>query len=234
MVTWTPADELFTNAAATTAYVENSNAYSVFVKPAASTSFTATSTSQFGCTNTSQVSVTVNPNPVINVAALPSRICTSDPVIPLSASPAGGTWSGPGVSGNNLIPPAIATVGSFPLTYRYTNSFGCTTTATVVAKIEDCPERLRLLRDDAVILFPNPNNGQFNIRINSTLYNKLTMRVYSTSGMAVRTQQFDGLAYGRVIPIDLTHLPSGSYMVQFTYIGGPRTSDKVFNVIIGR
>ncbi len=234
VVTWTPADELFTNAAASTAYVENSNACSVFVKPAASTSFTATSTSQFGCTNTSQVSVTVNPNPVINVAALPSRICTSDPVIPLSASPAGGTWSGTGVSGNNLIPPAIATVGSFPLTYRYTNSFGCTTTATVVAKIEDCPERLRLLRDDAVILFPNPNNGQFNIRINSTLYNKLTMRVYSTSGMAVRTQQFDGLAYGRVIPIDLTHLPSGSYMVQFTYIGGPRTSDKVFNVIIGR
>jgi subtilisin-like proprotein convertase family protein len=233
-VTWTPTTGLFTNAGATTAYAANTNAYSVYVKPAATSTYTVTSTSQFGCTNSSQVTVTVNPNPVVGIAPLPARICVSDPEVQLTASPVGGVWAGPGVSGGKLIPSAIATVGTFPITYRYTNNFGCTTIDTVFAKLEDCPERLRLLRDDAVILFPNPNNGQFNVRINSTLYNKLTMRVYTTSGMAVSTRELTGLAFGRVIPIDLTHLPAGSYMVQFLYFGGPRTSEKAFNVIIGR
>ncbi|MCR6722334.1 MAG: choice-of-anchor J domain-containing protein [Chitinophagaceae bacterium] len=234
VVTWTPTTGLFTDAAATVPYVANSNAYSVYVKPAAATAYTVTSTSSFGCTTTRTVTVNVNPNPVVNIAQLPTRICVSDPEVDLAASPIGGSWSGSGVSGNSLIPPAVGTSGTFPLTYRYTDNQGCTTAATVQAKIDECPERVRLLRDDAVILFPNPNNGQFNIRINSTLYNKLTMRVYTTSGLAVRTQQFDGLAYGRVIPIDLTNLPSGSYMVQFLYFGGPRTSEKTFNVIVGK
>ncbi len=234
MVTWTPVTGLFTDAAATIPYVAGANAASVYAKPAATTTYTATTTSSFGCAVTRQVTVAVNAYTPITINPLPARICTTDPVVQLSASPIGGSWTGAGVSGNTFIPPAVATVGTFPLTYRYTNNFGCTTTATVQAKLEDCPERLRLLRDDAVVLFPNPNNGQFNIRINSTLYNKLTMHVYTTSGMTVRKVEFDGLAYGRVIPVDLTSLPAGAYMVQFSYIGGPRTADKVFNVIIGR
>lgn len=234
VVRWTPVTGLFTDAAATVPYVANSNAYSVYVKPAGTTPYTVTTTSQFGCVTTREVTVTVNPNPVVNISQLPARICVSDPEVELSASPIGGSWTGSGISGNSLIPPAVGIAGTFPLTYRYTNNFGCTTTSTVQAKIEECPERIRLLRDDALVLFPNPNNGQFNVRINSTLYNKLTMRVYTTSGLAVRTQEFSGLAYGRVIPIDLTTLPSGSYMVQFLYFGGPRTSEKAFPVIIGR
>lgn len=233
-VTWTPTTDLFTNAGATTAYLANSNAYSLYVKPTTTRTYTATATSQFGCTITRDVTVTVNPNPVVSIGNLPSRICISDPEVQLTATPSGGSWSGPGVSGDKLIPAAIATVGTFPVRYTYTNNFGCTTSDTAYAKIEDCPERVRLLRDDAVIVFPNPNNGQFNVRINSTLYNKLTMRVYTSSGLAVSTRELTGLAYGRVIPIDLTNLPAGSYMVQFLYFGGPRTSEKAFNVIIGR
>jgi hypothetical protein len=100
--------------------------------------------------------------------------------------------------------------------------------------VEDCPERIRLLRDNAVILYPNPNNGNFNIRINSVLYNYLGMSVYSTSGQLLKTQTFGGLSYGRVIPIDLTFLPSGTYMVKFFYDDGIRTSEKTFPVVIGR
>ena len=103
-----------------------------------------------------------------------------------------------------------------------------------MAKVEDCPERIRLLRDDAVILYPNPNNGQFNIRINSVLYNNLIIRVYTNSGLLVHNRKLTGLAYGRVVPIDLTNLPGGAYMVHFYYEGGNRTSDKVFPVIIGK
>lgn len=177
--------------------------------------------------------LTVNSPTPVTISALPSRICLSDTLVALSATPAGGNWSGIGVSGNNFIPGATA-VGSYTLTYSYTNASGCSASGTIVARVEDCQDRNILLRDDAVILFPNPNNGRFNIRINSVLYNYLGMHVYDASGRLVRTQQFGGLVYGRVIPIDITNLPGGVYMVKFFYDDGVRTSEKTFKVIVGR
>ncbi len=178
--------------------------------------------------------LTVNPLPVVSATDLwTRRICISDTLVPLVGTPTGGSWSGIGVSGFNFVPTATA-IGTYTLTYTFTNSFGCTATDTTKAIVVDCPERIRLLRDNAVVLFPNPNNGQFNIRINSVLYNYLGMNVYTSTGLLVSQKTFSGLAYGRVVPIDLTHLPSGVYMVKFFYDDGIRTSEKAFQVIIGR
>jgi subtilisin-like proprotein convertase family protein len=179
------------------------------------------------------VALTVNVIPTVTATALTNRICLSDTLIALSGTPAGGVWSGVGVSGSNFIPMATA-VGTYTLTYSYTSPAGCTNTATTIAKVEDCPERLILLRDNAVILFPNPNNGRFFIRINSTLYNYLAMGVYTAAGQLVRTQQFGGLVFGRIIPIDLGNMPGGTYMVKFYYNDGVRTSEKTFKVVVGR
>lgn len=184
-------------------------------------------------TTSNNATLTVNaPTPVV-VTALPTRICLSDTLVPLTATPVGGSWSGIGVSGFNFVPSATS-IGSYTLTYTYVNPLGCTSTGTVVAKVEDCPERIRQLDENAVILFPNPNNGRFNIRINSVLYNFLGMNVYNTIGQRVRTQVFNGLVYGRVVPIDLGDLPSGTYMVKFFYDDGIRTNEKTFPVVIQR
>jgi hypothetical protein len=59
------------------------------------------------------------------------------------------------------------------------------------------------------------------------------MKVFTNSGVLVRTQQLGGLYWGRVVPIDLTNLPGGVYMVKFYYDGGVRSSEKTFKVIIG-
>lgn len=232
-VTWTPVAGLFTNATATTAYTAGTNAPVVYAQPSASTVYTATASNSAGCTATATANVTVNPLPAITIGNIPDTVCISDQVIQLPATPVGGSWSGIGVSGGStFIPPATA-VGTYTLTYSYTSVLGCTNTATKRIAVKDCPERIRLLRNDALILYPNPNNGQFNIRINSVLYNYLGMKVYANNGTLVRNQQFGGLTYGRVIPIDLTNLPGGTYMVHFYYDDGVRSSEKTFKVIIG-
>ncbi len=234
IVTWTPVTGLYTNAGATTAYASGTDAYSVYAKPATAGSFTytATATTAAGCTASGTAVVNVNPLPTVTIGTIPDTVCISDQVIPLVANPVGGTWTGIGVSGTNFIPPATA-VGTYTLTYSYTSTAGCTVTRTKNIAVKDCPERYILLRDNAVILYPNPNQGQFNIRINSVLYNNLGMKVYTNSGVLVRTQQFGNLTWGRVVPIDLTNLPGGVYMVKFYYEGGARTSEKAFKVIIG-
>ncbi len=202
-------------------------------------------TNSCGFTITSNaIILTVNARPVVTAAPLPTRICLSDTLIPLVATPSGGTWTGIGVSGSNFVPASTA-VGTYTLTYTYTSPAGCTNTASVVAKVEDCPERVRLLSNDAVILYPNPNNGKFSIRINSTLYNYLGMKVYDMNGRLVNgkvvkngidqalvSPVYTGLVYGRVVPIDLSYLPSGSYLVKFYYDDGIRSSEKGFVVII--
>jgi subtilisin-like proprotein convertase family protein len=234
VVTWTPVAGLFTNAAATTAYTAGTDAFTVYAKPAATGVYTyrATATNAGGCTSVGSATVTVSGSTPLTIGNNPDTLCISDQPIALQATPSNGQWSGIGVSGNTFIPLSTA-VGSYNLTYSYTNEFGCASTATDRIAVKDCPERIILLRDNAVSLWPNPNNGQFNIRINSVLYNNLGMKVYSNNGTLVRTQQFGGLVYGRVVPIDLTNLPGGVYMVHFYYEGGVRSSGKTFKVIIG-
>ena len=179
--------------------------------------------------------LTVNAIPIVTATALPARICLSDGPVALVGSPAGGSWSGIGVSGFNFIPGATA-VGTYTLTYTFTNSLSCPASATVIAKVVSDAEcgRLRLLRDNALILYPNPNNGNFNIRINTILYNYLNIRVFTSSGNLVSTRNYTGLVYGQVVPVNLSHLPAGTYMVRFFYDDGNRTSEKVFPVVISR
>jgi hypothetical protein len=148
-------------------------------------------------------------------------------------TPVGGTWSGIGVSGSNFFPSATA-VGNYVLTYSFTSSGGCTVTDTTRIFVQDCPERARLLSHDAAIVYPNPNTGKFNIKINSTLYNYLGMRVYNEKGDLVKMMNFTGLIYGRVVPVDLRNLPGGVYMVRLYYDDGARTSEKTFKVIVAR
>lgn len=205
-----------------TATSQNNNRYRVIV------------TNSCGQSVTSAAAIlTVNARTPVTIAPLPSRICLSDTLVPLTATPVGGSWSGIGISGFNFVPP-ITAVGSYTLTYTYTNAANCTSTGTVVANVQDCPERIRQLDENAVILYPNPNNGHFNIRINSVLYNYLGMTVYNTMGQRVFTQNFTGLVYGRVVPINLSSLPSGTYMIKFFYDDGIRTNEKTFPVVIQR
>ncbi|MBI5856441.1 MAG: proprotein convertase P-domain-containing protein [Sphingobacteriales bacterium] len=191
--------------------------------------------------------LTVNATPtVVATDMFNQRVCLSDTLVQLTGTPAGGSWSGIGVSGFNFVPTATA-VGTYVLTYTYTSAAGCTASDTTAVKVVDCPERQRLLSNNGVILYPNPNNGVFNIRVNSTLYNYLGMKVYDMTGRLVNgkivkdgyhqslvSPVFTGLVYGRVIPVNLSYLPSGTYLVKIYYDDGARSSEKGFLVVIQR
>jgi len=78
---------------------------------------------QGGCSDTALKFVTVYPKPVITFQNA-SEICLDQIPYTLSGTPAGGTFSGVGVS-NGLL---SGTLGSNKVYYLYTNSNGCTST----------------------------------------------------------------------------------------------------------
>jgi subtilisin-like proprotein convertase family protein len=178
--------------------------------------------------------ITVNPLPVVTTGALPGRICISDTLVRLNGTPVGGSWSGFGISGFNFMPPATD-VGAWPITYTYADANGCVNRATTNVTVLACEERNRDLDNGAVILYPNPNSGQFNLRVNSTRFNVLGMKVYNTSGQLVYTNQWRGLVFARVIPVNLNNLAAGNYMIRLYYGDGmDRGADKTYQVIIAR
>ncbi|MER2996821.1 T9SS type A sorting domain-containing protein [Pontibacter populi] len=92
--------------------------------------FTVKVTMSSGCSATSSpLKVTVN-KPATVVAGTAQSVCANAAAFTLSGfSPAGGTWSGTGVSAAGLFNPATAGVGTHTLTYTV-NQNNCSATAT--------------------------------------------------------------------------------------------------------
>ncbi|HQU39555.1 MAG TPA: gliding motility-associated C-terminal domain-containing protein [Chitinophagales bacterium] len=82
-----------------------------------------------GCTEQDTFFLTIHPMPSLTID-LPDLTCYEDDPILLSGTPAGGFFSGTGVTGNIFLPGAVPAEGLYPVTYTYTNEFGCTSELT--------------------------------------------------------------------------------------------------------
>ncbi len=91
-----------------------------------------------GCTNTDVQQVTVNNLPTVSFSGLGADYCIDANTDTLIGSPAGGTFSGPGISGNNFNP-STAGIGINNITYSYTDINGCFNSETQNTTVNDLP-----------------------------------------------------------------------------------------------
>lgn len=101
-------------------------------------------------------------------AGLP--VClNSSPFQLTSGAPAGGTYSGPGVS-NNVFDPLAAGTGTHTLVYTYAGPGACNGSDSVQVTVDLCMGVAGgPLRDDAMI-YPNPGPGVFSLSLNEDAY----------------------------------------------------------------
>lgn len=78
-----------------------------------------------------------NALPTVSIDAVSAQ-CEQAAPITLSASPAGGSFAGAGVS-NGLFTPAFAGGGTHTVSYTYTDANGCTNTAAIDIEVTDAP-----------------------------------------------------------------------------------------------
>jgi hypothetical protein len=84
------------------------------------------------------LNLTINPNPTVSFSPENTTYCDNSGSVELSGgSPAGGVYSGPGVS-NGEFNPATAGGGLHPITYTYTNANGCSGSETVEYEVAVC------------------------------------------------------------------------------------------------
>ena len=91
-----------------------------------------------GCSNAANANINVRPLPVVTVSSQNSLCVNTAPVILTGGSPAGGTYSGTGVS-NGSFNPSVAGDGSHIITYNYADAFGCSGSDSTTLLVNPLP-----------------------------------------------------------------------------------------------
>jgi len=95
-------------------------------------------TSFDGCTGSSSQNVNVNPLPTLSITGLNAAYCIDVSDAPLTGTPAGGVFSGNGISGNSFYP-FIADTGIHNITYTYTAGTGCINSISQTVEVTPMP-----------------------------------------------------------------------------------------------
>nr|WP_299203049.1 T9SS type A sorting domain-containing protein [uncultured Brumimicrobium sp.] len=181
------------------------------------TPFTPTTTTTYtvsvdnnGCTATDEVVVTVNPLPTVDAGA-DQTACTNHSAIALAGTPAGGTFSGNGVS-NNEFDPATAGVGTHTVTYTYADGNGCENTATLTVTVDGCVSVEENVMNQLTVS-PNPSSDYIEVRVNEN--NSIqNIQVMSLDGKVVSVEQ--NVVDHATIKIDVSSVAKGTYLIQLS------------------
>jgi len=178
---------------------------------------TYTFTDQSGCTNNAQATLTVFPLPTLTINA-PNTICINAPPIQVNLNPAGGTLSGPGVTGNTFNP-ATAGLGTHTLTYNFTDGNGCSNTITKPITVNPLPQitintaASVCINENPITLSGMPANGVFTLNGNTiTTFNPSALGP-GTYNLTYSATDNNGCANSQNFTITVHPLPTVSFEI---------------------
>lgn len=177
----------------------------------ASTTYTVTADLN-GCISTDEIEVTVNPLPTVDMGA-DEEMCNTAGVFNLSGTPTGGTFSGPGVSGNEFNP-QTAGVGIHTLSYEYTDANGCSNTDIAVYTVDDCASLEENNLSNSLALAPNPSSTHIDITVPGNDLTISSIQLISLEGRVLSLQNNSALE--NTIRVDVSSYAKGTYMAIIT------------------
>lgn len=171
----------------------------------ASGTYTVTGTDVNACSNTATVSITVYNLPTVAFNNTVDSVCLSSGLVTLNGgSPSGGTFSGPGVSGGQFN--SNTGLGSYVLSYTYTDGNGCSNMDTDNLSVIPCLS-VDEANDLVVSIYPNPADEIIYIELNNG--NPYFVTVYDMNGKVAvsNSMQNEGM-------LQVSHLAAGLYTVK--------------------
>jgi hypothetical protein len=144
------------------------------------------------------------------MAALPAVCSNASPLTLTQGSPIGGTYSGVGVSGGAFNPSALA-LGSYTITYSYTNVSLCSGTATGIILVDDCTGLADLL-DTKYLIFPNPADESVLISSNNEPIK--SVKLFDNIGRLIVSQEI--MLFEKEVVINLSNYSEGIYIIQIS------------------
>ncbi|HEU4717450.1 MAG TPA: T9SS type A sorting domain-containing protein [Bacteroidia bacterium] len=162
-----------------------------------------------GCTSGASFLLNDPAPPVVTLSLPGATHCVNDAPFALTGgSPAGGTWSGTGVSGSNFNP-SVSGTGSFVVTYTYTAPTGCSASATDTVTVSSCTGIDEMPADQLISVYPNPTNGNVALNCNN-ISGEITAEIINPLGQVIEARTFTG----NRLDFDLSAQPAGVYLVR--------------------
>ncbi|HEU4719457.1 MAG TPA: T9SS type A sorting domain-containing protein, partial [Bacteroidia bacterium] len=165
-----------------------------------------------GCSDSIAMTLSPPPSPTVTMSVSQDTICANDASLALTgATPAGGTWSGPGVTGSTFNPGSAGNGLAF-IMYTYTDPVsGCAGTSSDSIFVSACTGVQENTAAGNLQVYPNPNNGSFTIEYGD--FRNVTALVLNNSlGEAVGEWKMNSAK----LAIDMQSLPAGIYFLQMT------------------
>jgi Secretion system C-terminal sorting domain len=140
----------------------------IVVSPTTTTNYTVNGNAS-GCTATltATTNVVVNPVPSVTLTINATTVCAGQSTVSLSGLPAGGTFSGTSVSGS-AFNPATSGVGTFTLSYTYTNTSNCAGVNKKTITVSPCTTLGESLINATFKVYPNPAKNELYVERNSS------------------------------------------------------------------
>jgi Zn-dependent metalloprotease len=166
------------------------------------------------------VTASVNPSPAVSISLSNSVVCKEEGVINLTATPAGGTFSGTGVNGSTF-DPAVGT-GTYLVSYNYTDGNGCSNSATMVLNVAECTGLQQTNVLAYLTVFPNPTKDV--LQITGITGNGFHYSLTDAAGRII----LKDVCKSSAEKISLSNLVNGIY---FLNINWPDGAFKVYKVV---
>jgi hypothetical protein len=172
--------------------------------------YTDTISNAIGCDSIITITLLISPKPTVSMNSFTNdTVCVQSGPIPIpSGNPSGGSYSGPGVSGNNFAP-GTAGVGNHYIIYTYTDNNNCSNSDSTLITVAGCVG-INEFEGNNISIYPNPTNDLFTIDMGS--YDEaVNYTIISIDGRIV-TQKSN--VTDNKITIDLGNESKGVYLLK--------------------
>ncbi len=188
------------------------------VSPAATTTYSVTVSNNFGDQDVDYVTVTVHPLPAVSFSGLEAEYFIDEASVMLTGSPAGGTFSGQGVSGDYFTP-ADAGIGTHTVIYSYTDSNQCFNSESKTVVVRDT---VSVGIDDpdvfnSIGIYPNPTEGVINIEFHKHIIAEVNIALFNAMGNEIAVSNIPGRVMRNTIHrMDISAFSRGLYLVKLS------------------
>lgn len=169
----------YTDGSTTSNFTTSTTPYFVPVSPSVTTFYNLVSVSSPVCFGTVSgvASVSVVAPPTVTLAPFSTPVCSNTTVQLSGGSPAGGTYSGTGVSGNQFNA-SVAGPGTHPITYTYGFGNGCQRSATQNIQVIPGPRILSFSPSSGSVGTVVALHGSGFVNVSSVKFNTTLATVY--------------------------------------------------------
>jgi glucose/arabinose dehydrogenase len=180
----------------------------------------------FCSSNSDTVFLELTPAPAVTIGGVPGYTCLNYGPVTLTGNPAGGTFSGMGITGNSF-DPGQAGLGTHKITYTYNAGNGCIISASANSAVALCTSTNEVNEEWAVNLWPNPARHEVELTWPVRFTGNILTSIMGSDGRVHKVYNIP--AEKGSTKIDLNGLDAGWYLLQLQ--GPVKTKVKKLQIV---